>query len=92
MIFLPEPTFSADSLTVYVHPEHRTHLHLWARQRSCSPHQSSADYGNTETPSMHRRFGGATLIKLMLMFGPPYPSSDRIDIHVCVVNVDSGQM
>ena len=44
----------------------RIHLHLCARERSRSPCQSSADYGNTKTPSMHRRLGSATLSKLAL--------------------------
>ena len=38
----------------------RMHLHLCARYRSRSPCQSSVDYGNTKTPSMHRRLGSAT--------------------------------
>ena len=31
----------------------RMHLHPCARERSCSPCQSSVDYGNTKTPKMH---------------------------------------
>ena len=31
---------------------------------SCSPCQSSVDYGNTKIPSMHRRLGGATLLQV----------------------------
>ena len=37
------------------------HLHLCARLRSRNPCQSSVDYRNTKTPSMHRRLGRATL-------------------------------
>ena len=33
-------------------------------KRSCSPCQSSVDYGNTKTPSMHRRLGSATRLQL----------------------------
>ena len=40
------------------------HEHLCARYRSCSPCQSSVDYGNTKIPSMHRRLGSATLSQL----------------------------
>ena len=40
------------------------HWHLCARQRSCSPCQSSADYGNTKAPSMHDTLGGTTLSQL----------------------------
>ena len=32
-----------------------------AVERSCSPCQSSVDYGNTKTLSVHRRLGSATL-------------------------------
>ena len=39
-------------------------LHLCARKRSCSPCQSSVGYGNTNTPSMHRKLGSATLSQL----------------------------
>ena len=42
----------------------RTHQHLCARERSCSPCQSSVDYGNANTSSMHRRLGSATLSQL----------------------------
>ena len=42
-------------------PCNRVHLHLRARSRSRSPCQSLVDYGNAETPSMHRRFGSGTL-------------------------------
>ena len=42
----------------------RMHLHLCARYRSRSPCQSSVDYGNTKTPSMHRRLDSATLLQL----------------------------
>ena len=40
------------------------HRHRCARSRSCSPCQISVDYGHTETPSMHRRLGSATLSQL----------------------------
>ena len=33
-------------------------------KRSCSPCQSSVEYGNTKTPSMHRTLVGATLSQL----------------------------
>ena len=65
-IFLPDSTFSADPLTVSVHHRAQScmHLHPCVRERSCSPCQSSVDYGNTKTPSMHPRFGSATLLQL----------------------------
>ena len=40
------------------------YLHLCACWRSCSPCQSSVDYGNTKIPSMHLRLGSATLSQL----------------------------
>ena len=43
------------------------HLHLCACWRSCSPCQSSMDYGNTKTPSMHPRLGSATLLQLAFL-------------------------
>ena len=43
----------------------RMHLHRCARWRSCSPWQSSMDYGNAKTPSMHCRLGSATLLQLL---------------------------
>ena len=45
------------------------HLRLWARYRFCGPCQNSVDYRNTKTPSMHRRFGNATLSQLALPRG-----------------------
>ena len=42
----------------------RMHSHLCARERSCGPRQSSVDYGNARTPSMHCRLGSATLSQL----------------------------
>ena len=33
-------------------------------KKSCSPCQSSVDYGNTKTPSMHPGLGSATLLQL----------------------------
>ena len=33
-------------------------------KRSCSPCQSSVDYGNTNTPSRHSKLGSATLSQL----------------------------
>ena len=39
----------------------RIHLHLCARSKFCSPRQSSVDYGNTKTPSMHGRLGSPSL-------------------------------
>ena len=51
----------------------RMHLHLCTRQRSCSPCQSSVDYGNTKTPSMHRRLGSATLSQLAF---PEFPMGE----------------
>ena len=50
-------------LRVSVHPM-CTHEHLCARKRSCSPCQSSVDYGNNKTPSMHWRLGSAALSQL----------------------------
>ena len=49
-IFLPKSSFSADSVTVSVHPHVQSHaLNLCARSRSCSPRQSSVHYENTKT-------------------------------------------
>ena len=42
----------------------RMHLHLCTLERSCSPYQSSVDYGNTKTTSMHHRLDSATLSQL----------------------------
>ena len=64
-IFLPESTFSADSLTVSLHPCVQSHtLTAVCTLRSCSPCQSLVDYGNTKTPNRHRRLGSATLLQL----------------------------
>ena len=65
-IFLPESTFSAHSLSVSVHPLCAIAciyigVHV---QDPVSPHQSSVDYENIKTPSMHRRLGSATLSQL----------------------------
>ena len=51
------------------------HLHLCAHQRSCSPCQSLVDYGNTKTPSMHRRLGSVTLSQLAFPWegNPDFP-------------------
>ena len=63
--FLSAATFSADCLT-YVH----THLFAIACVNICGHvngpfvHVSSGDYGNTKTPSMHRRLGNTTLLQL----------------------------
>ena len=48
----------------YIPVFNRMHLLLCARERSRSPCQSSVDYGNTRTPSMHSRLGSATLSRL----------------------------
>ena len=50
------------------------HLHLCARWRSRSPCQSSADYGNTKTPSVHRRLGNAILSQLA------FPGEDNLNL------------
>ena len=42
----------------------RMHSHLCALERSSGPHQSSMDYGNTKTASIHRKLGSATLSQL----------------------------
>ena len=44
------------------------HLHLCARYGSRCPCQSSVDYGNTKTPSVHRRLGSATLRRVAAGF------------------------
>ena len=48
----------------YTPVSNRMHLHLCARERSRSPCQSSVDYGNIKTPSMHPMLGSATLLQL----------------------------
>ena len=64
-IFLPQSTFSADSLTVSVHPHVQSHpLATVHMLKILSPSQSLVDYGNTKTPSMHCRLGRATLLQL----------------------------
>ena len=53
---IPESAFSADSLTVFLHPCVQLHAFTSLRTlRARSPCQSSVDYGNTKTASMHRR-------------------------------------
>ena len=64
-IFLPESTFSADSLTLYVHPRAQSHVFTNVlTQRSRSPCQSLVDFGNTKTPSMYLRLDSATQSQL----------------------------
>ena len=42
----------------------RIYQRLCARWRSCNPYQSSLNYADTKTSSMHRRLGSATLLRL----------------------------
>ena len=74
-IFLPESTFSADSLTVSVHlrvQKHAlTYVHTLKIRCSC---QSSVDYGNTKTPSMHSKLSSATLSQLAFPGGKSNPN------------------
>ena len=58
----------------------RMHLHLCARYRPRSPCQSSVDYGNTKTPSMHCRLGSAILSQLAFP-GEGYPNFPREKSH-----------
>ena len=53
-------------LRVSVHPRVQSHAltSVSTLKTSCGPCQSSVDYGNTKTPSMHSRLGSATLSQL----------------------------
>ena len=63
--FFSQSAFSADSLTVFVHPRVQSHAFTSGTcSRSRSPCQKSVDYENTETPNMHPRLGSATLLQL----------------------------
>ena len=65
--FLSHSQLSAQTLSYGVRTppvSNRMHLHLCARERSRSPCQSSVDYGNIKTPSMHPMLGSATLLQL----------------------------
>ena len=54
--------FSADSLTVSVHPRVQSHAFTSVGMLKILYYcQSSVDYGNTETPSMHCRLDSATV-------------------------------
>ena len=48
---------------------------MCASKRSCGPCQSSVDYGNTKTPSMHSRLGSSTLSQMAFPRGdnPNFP-------------------
>ena len=74
----PESTFSADSLTVSILPRVQSHVltSVCVLKRSCSPCQSSKDYGKKfKTPSIHGRFGIAMLSLLAFPRGkrPEFP-------------------
>ena len=70
-IFFPESAFSADSLSG-VRTSPRVLSHAFTSMRTIKillsmsefGGQSSVDYGNTKTLSMHRRLGSATLSQL----------------------------
>ena len=65
---LTESTFSADSLTVSVHPRAQSTHELFIicvhGKDPVVPCQSSVDDGNTKTPSMHRMLCSSTLSQL----------------------------
>ena len=48
----------------YISVCNRMHCYLCACERSCSSCQSSEDYGNAKTSSMHRRLCSANLLQL----------------------------
>ena len=76
--FFSQSPFSADSLTVSVHSSVQSHAFIFVRT-SLSPCQSSVDYGNTKTPSMHRRLGGVTLSQLAFL-GKKEPEFAMLEI------------
>ena len=59
--FLPKSTFSADSFTVNVKPRCAiVGIKICVHVKDPVVHVRVVDYGNTTTPSMHRRLGSAT--------------------------------
>ena len=62
------------------------HLHLCARYGSRCPCQSSVDYGNTKTPSVHLRLGSTTLSQLAPLVGSnqnfPFETNPRYEVFI----------
>ena len=64
-IFFQESTFNADSYGLRTPSCAIACINIWAHVNDPVFHvRSSVDYGNTKTPSMHRRLGRVTLPQL----------------------------
>ena len=83
-IFLPESTFSADSLMVSVHPHVQPH--------ALSPCQSSVDYGNTKTSNMDHRLGSMTVAAGFLQGKQPEFTTGEIQRDNTVVKKQKWQL